>query len=274
MKAKNTFKRVLITSLMVMVLCSMMFVPALAADDVNPNLIGASPSQLNPTWQGINNYGFDPSLPIILAFDDNASAVVEADIAFMDVTDANNPTTVTYAISRAATYLQTNEIVLVPQTALTPNNFYTITYDGVSFTFKVKKTGGGSGDGDGDGTGGGTGGGQAAPVACIGRIVDNYLMTQSGTTVIPSNQRLIFTFTHNVAVTSNANAIHVLLNGSEITDYSVQFTYAGSRWMVGIIPTNNTWAAGDYVVYIDNNNFAANNNNPLQGVVYETFTVN
>lgn len=240
-------------------------IPASAATSTGLELIGGSPNQYRSSITA-PSYGLDPTLPVILAFNDTLGSAIGSE----DITITLGSTT----IDNGTVAKSGNQITLHPQ--LVAGNVYTVSFTGDlaginSFQFRTKT--------------GGTGGGVAIPY-CVGKIVDGNL---TGTTVamVPADQTFFFTFANNISIASNDSKIHLRkwVGGATYDSTSTNpsdwetvatvntFNANGSRWNVSVDPTVNLTSGSIYNLYFDGS-FVANNGQSIgNGEVNESFKV-
>lgn len=236
------------------------------------HLIGSSPCEkvADPSIWQLQTYGADPSLPIILAFDNAATGLSASDFTLKDASNQN----VAFTLSTSG--MQYNEIALIPDTVLVSNSTYTLTFGSQVINIKTKLPGGGAG------SGGGT------PLYCVGKIVDDHLNGGiAGTYLVPRNQQFLFTFTNNVmSNTNNVNAVKLYkwtgtgapvadftnANWTEVTGKTVTLGYNSVRWYIAVQANGLLDANTFYGISIDNT-LKANNGSSLTEPVAEIFKV-
>jgi len=249
--------------------------PAAAFATPALNVIGSSGCQIyNEDIAATSSYGVDPTLPVIIAFDDDVSTVTLTTADFTFVDSSNNSVSFTVSTSGMAY----NEVALIPDDVLGSSAYYTVGFaddlaGNASFEFKTKTPGGGGG---------------TAILRCAGRIVDDYYTNEQSAPYVPRDQLFQYIFSNAITTyaSTNDDAIHLykFIGSTYTTDifdtnnweevdpsnYTVTVGYSSIRWYLTLQANSLLDANTSYCIYIDDN-MRANNGYYLGDEVFEYF---
>lgn len=231
------------------------------------------------------SYGIDPTLPVLIAFNDDISGatLTTADFTFKDSSNNN----VAFSVATSGYYgMDYNYVALIPSSTLASSTYYTIGFaddlaGNDSFIFKTKTPGGGGG---------------TATLRCVGRIVDDGGLSAQYTgfdsaPYVPRDQQFLYSFSNAITsyASTNDDAIRLYKwigagaftddftdddNWEQVTGVTVTIdtSVTDRRWYVILEATSLLDQNTNYGIWIDTT-MRANNGYYLGDEVKEFFKV-
>lgn len=245
-------------------------------------VIGSSGCQVyDASLESESTYGIDPTLPVIIAFDDDVSGVTltTADFTFVDESSNN----VSFSVYTSGIYgMDEHCVALVPSSTLSSDALYTIGFaddlaGNASFEFKTKTPGGGGG---------------TATLRCCGRIIDDFYTNEQAAPYVSRDQQFMYAFTNAITsyASTNDDAIHLykFIGNDSTAAYSdtnnwqavsitvsIDTSDTTKRWYAIVNPNSTLDANSLYAFYIgagSTGGMRANNGIYLGDAVNERFT--